>query len=145
MTEQKKISRYLRCNDNHPTMIKYRQLADLADELGISLYFESGVCIVRDRDRDSRSPDLYLQDIEDQYVFSFPYDLDYKMIYDNPIYLEDQKKKHEEYVKKKEEEILKKKAEEILRKEIEERKRLEKCEASERTLLANLKKKYESS
>lgn len=140
-----KIARILRCKDNHPTMQKYVKLAELADELGISLYFSAGRCIINDRDRDDSLPTLYLEDIEEsQSVYHFPYEFEYKMIYDNPVYLEEQKKESIERARKREIEEKRKLAETAARKAEEERRKAEELERKERALLVDLKRKYES-
>lgn len=139
-----KIARTLRCKDNHPTMQKYIKLAELAEELGISLYFSAGRCIVNDRDRDSNLPTIYLEDIEDQFVYDFPYTFEYKMIYDNPVYLEEQKKESAEKARKREIEEKRKAEEAAAKKAEEEKRKAEELECKERALLLDLKRKYES-
>ena len=96
MDEVKKISKRLFLKDTHPTMVKINKLYDLAEELGISFHFESGCCLVLDNDRDSNLPDLLLEDIEENHhVNSFPVVTEFKVVYDNPAYLAEQKRQYD--------------------------------------------------
>jgi hypothetical protein len=83
-------SRHLRLKDMHPTMQKLEKIFAFADELGISIDFsERGPAIVRDSDRDKELPPLHLCDMDnDGYPMeSFPPNLDFKVIYENPKFL----------------------------------------------------------
>ncbi len=134
----------LRCKEDHPTMQKYAKLAELAEKLGISLYFCAGKCIVNDRDRDDKLPILYLEDIEGDFVCSFPHDFEYKMIYDNPVTLEEQQRELIERTRQCEAEKARKIEETTAKQATEEKHRIEELERKEKDLLADLKRKYES-
>ncbi len=58
--------------DTHPTQIKLNKLIDLAEELGISLEFDSGYCIVTDSERPGIT--FKIEDIEgdEGSVYNFP-------------------------------------------------------------------------
>jgi hypothetical protein len=139
-----KIPQYLRLKDNHPTMIKLMKLYDLADELKIQLSFHGQTMIVEDGDRDPNLPHLRLEDLESgDAPGEWPPGCEFKVIYENPAYLEEQAKEQEEYRKKRAEEE-KARAEALARKrKEEEEKRAKEIEESERFLLAKLKAKYE--
>lgn len=144
MTTIGKIAPRLRLKDNHPTAIKIAKLCDLADELGITLSFYGQRVVVEDREREKNLPPLYLEDIEDGHWFEeFPFSTEYKLVYDNPEYIAQQKKEQEERDRKREEElrIAKERAEEVRKRE--EARRAAQIEASERKQLAELKEKYE--
>lgn len=83
--------RYLRLKDNHPTLQKLDKIFALAEELGIRIDFSShGPAQVYDNERDKSLPVLSLQDIEssDYPMDNFPPTLEFKVIYQNPAYLE---------------------------------------------------------
>ena len=74
--------------DNHPTSIKVAKLCELANELGISFHFHSGGVVVTDTARDEGSPSLHLEDIEEGHHFTgFPFETEYKLVYENPAYI----------------------------------------------------------
>lgn len=137
-------SKYLRCRDEHPTVVKLQKLFDLADELGISFEIIEQSCVVYDSERDSNLPGLQLQDIETgDFGGVFPPPLEYKLIYDNPVYLKEQQDRLEE------DRRLSKERAETLRLQFEqekianEKKKQLVIEAKERALLSELKLKYE--
>ncbi len=139
-----RISPRLRLKDNHPTAVKIAKLCDLADELGITLSFYGQRVVVEDRERDKELPPLYLEDIEDDHWFEeFPFTTEYKLVYDNPEYIAQQKKEQEERdrVRAEEARIAKERAEAKVKTENERRAREQ--EERERRLLAELKEKYE--
>lgn len=144
ITDLAKIGKTLRCRESHPTVQKYIKLSDLAEELGISLAFESGCCIVYDRDRDHNLPPILLEDIEgnDRRIHTFPYEFEYKMVYDNPEYLEAIRKDGEERNRKRQEELARKAAEEASKQAAQAKKKAEELELKERAILAELKRKY---
>lgn len=139
-----KIPQYLRLKDNHPTMIKLMKLYDLADELKIQLSFHGQTCIVEDGDRDPNLPFLRLEDLETgDSPGEWPPACEFKVTFENPAYLEQQAKEHQEYLAKQAEaEKIRKEAQARKQKEEEER-RAKELEESERKLLASLKAKYE--
>lgn len=148
----KSISRYLKLKDNHPTMIKLMKLWALADELGITISF--GSCVVlEDRDRDPALPHLLIEDVEDSGnpPKEFPFATEFKVTYDNPAHLAQQKKEledkrsAEEAERKAKEETAKLRAEAKKLEDQEKQKQLAKeKEKRERILLTELKSKYES-
>jgi hypothetical protein len=144
MTTIGKIAPRLRLKEDHPTAVKVAKLCDLADELGIGFSFYGQRVVVEDRERDSKLPPLYLEDIEDGHWFSeFPFTTEYKMVYDNPAYVEQQKKEQAERDHKRAEEARVAKEREEAKVKAEADRRARELEASERKLLATLKEKYE--
>src|SRR5574339_247322 len=144
MTVIGKIAPRLRLKDNHPTAVKIAKLCDLADELGIGLSFYGQRVVVEDRDRDKNLPPLYLEDIEDGHWFEeFPFATEYKLVYDNPEYIAQQKKEQEERdrVRAEEARVIKERTKAKAKAKAERRAR--KQEARERQQLAELKAKYE--
>lgn len=140
----KKIPERLKLKDKSSTMIKVMKLYDLAEELGIAIEFFGHAVVVSDRDRDSKLPYLYMEDIEEgHYIDQFPPSTEFKLVYDNPEYLKQRRLENVAYQaeRNKKEEAAKtlKLAEEA--KEKEER-RLANIER-EKKLLAELKAKYE--
>jgi len=143
MSTEKKIFPYLKLKDNHPTMEKLSKLYELAEELGIHISFGSHRTVVQDNDRDSKLPPLFLEDMENgEAIQEWPPVFEYKVIYDNPAYLAQQKAEQDEREKAREIERSqreeKRKAQELAEKEA--RKRAE--EQRERAELARLKAKY---
>jgi hypothetical protein len=137
----KKISPRLKLKDNHPTMVKFYKLMNLAEDLGISFAVHSSRWEVIDSDRDPNLPPLWLEDIEDglNSMGEFPPITECKMVYDNPAYLEEQKRLAEEF-----QAAQKVKKEEEQRAKDFEKARLKALqEAQEKLLLKNLKLKYE--
>ena len=139
-----KTSQYLRLKDNHPTMIKLMKLYQLADELKIHLTFHGQTLIVEDEDRDPNLPYLRLEDLESgDSPGEWPPTCEFKVIYENPAYLEEQAKEREEARQKRaEQDRLRAEAQAKKQKE-EDELRAKQLEESERFLLANLKKKDE--
>lgn len=141
-----KISKHLRLKENHQTMVKFNKLIDFAFNLGISVSYEPHCVIISDKDRDPKLPSLLLQDAEgdDYSVSSFPPDMDFKIIYDNPEYLANYDKIQEEQRRAAEEErkayLKKKDAEQKVALALLAKQK----ENAERMLLLELKQKYES-
>lgn len=143
MSTEKKLFQYLKLKDNHPTMAKLAKLYDLAEELGISISFGSHRTVVQDRDRDDKLPPLFLEELDGgETIQEWPPTFEYKVIYDNPAYLAQQKAEQDEREKARDAERVmreeKRKAQELAEKEA--RKRAE--EQRERAELARLKAKY---
>lgn len=121
-------------------MVKIDKLTAFAEELGISFTFDCGVCVVNDRD--AKLPKFFAEDLEGGEIDSFPFLFDFKVIYDNPDYLEAERKKQEEArIKYAEEQKVKAEAK---AKKLEEEKRKEemKLREAELKLLEKLKEKY---
>lgn len=144
MNEPKKIPKRLQLKDTHPTAVKLSKLMDLADKLGISISFYHERVLIEDRDRSKELPPLYVEDIEEGHWFQgFPFETEYKLVYENPEYIAQQKKEKEEDDQRRAEafrltqEKLKKEAQEFLER------RLKETELAERKQLAALKEKYE--
>lgn len=145
MTGSKKISPRLQLKDTHPTAIKIAKLCALAEELGISISFLHQRVIIQDKDRDGNLPPLFLEDIEDNHWFdSFPFETEYKLVYDNPEYLAQKKAEEAERLRLRQEELRAAKEKEERRFKEESEARAKALEARERQLLADLKEKYES-
>lgn len=140
-----KIPKILKLKNNHPTMIKFNKLCDFAEELGLSLDLGGNFIILEDRDRDDNLPMLELHDLENDTCPSIPPTMEFKIIYDNPEYLEYEKKQSEimdkERLEKNRLEKLKQDEELRIRKE----KEAKQIEDNERKQLAILKAKYENS
>jgi hypothetical protein len=141
----KKISRRLQLKDNHPTAQKLAKLCELADELGISISFYSYRTVIEDTDRDPKLPPLYLEDIETgEGMDEFPFQMEYKLVYDNPEWIAQEAREREERERARVEEAeRKRKAEEEKQRAAAEKARRTK-EQRERELLAVLKDKYEN-
>lgn len=143
MNTSKKIAPRLVLKENHPTAVKVAKLCDLADELGISLAFSHQRVLVTDVARDKNLPPLYLEDIEEGHWHeSFPFETEYKLVYENPEYLAEQKRYSDELRSRRLEEtrLLKERHEESAK--LEAQKRAKELEAAERLMLAKLKEKY---
>ncbi|CAB4196731.1 hypothetical protein UFOVP1290_251 [uncultured Caudovirales phage] len=137
------IPRRLRLTDKHPTAIKIQKLFDLADDLGITIYFSNCGTYISDRDRDQKLPDISIYDIEpDHYVNQFPPSTEFQMVYDNPEYLKQCKIENEEDNARRAEEERIKKEKELAKKAAEEAMLAAANEARERKMLADLKEKY---
>lgn len=83
-------SRYMRLRENHPTMVKLEKLFAFADELGISIAFNSnGPAHLYDKDFVDGEAPLIISDIDSPgaSMDSFPCTLDFKITYENPAYL----------------------------------------------------------
>lgn len=145
MNEPKKIARRLVLKDTHPTAVKISKLMELADELGISISFLHQRVLIKDRDRDASLPPLFLEDIEDNHWFeSFPFETEYKLVSENPEWINQQNKEHEERVAKEEEARRIQAERKLLAEKQAAEERAKALEARERRLLAELKEKYES-
>lgn len=64
---------------HHTTYQKLDKLLALADELGLTLHFQSGVCILNDVDKPNI--DFRVEDIEGSDVISFPHCTETKIVY----------------------------------------------------------------
>jgi hypothetical protein len=118
---------------------------ELADELGISISFLHQSVLIRDKDRDEKLPPLFVEDVEDNHWFeSFPFETEYKLVYENPEYLAQEKKDHDERIRLREEQerLDKEKAAQLIAEKTAGAARA--LEARERRQLAELKEKYES-
>ena len=139
------IPKRLVLKDTHPTMVKFNKLYALAEELGISISFYNHTAIVEDKDREKNLPPLHLEYVDgSDFDSSFPPVFEYKLVYDNPAYLEEQRRLLDERVAKQETERL---ATETKLKEanaLAEKKRQEQFEARERAELARLQEKYKN-
>lgn len=145
MSDKKLTTQFLRLKEKHPTAVKLSKLLALADELGIYICFDRFATIVIDKDRDEKLPPIYMEDLENgDPVKEFPAELEYRLIYENPVWAKEQQLKFEELQKKQSEEVAarkaKKEAEELERKEAAARE----TERRERALLVELKAKYEN-
>lgn len=140
-----KIHKFLRLKDTHPTMVKLNRLIDLASELGISISYSDNMVVVSDKDRDPKLPHLFLQDLDssDYPPSDFPPIFDFKIIYDNPEYLENCDKIQKEECRKADE------ARKVWQEKVaaEQREAIallaKQKENEERLLLTQLKEKYE--
>jgi hypothetical protein len=141
---EKKLAERLRLTDNNPTAVKLQKLFALADELGISLAYGQQTVRVFDNDRDSKLPTLFMEDIEDHHWFEeFPPTTEYKLVYDNPLFIEQRRKEYEERDRKREEEARLEREKRAAREKADVEKRAREQEARERKLLSDLKSKYE--
>lgn len=65
--------------DNHPVVQKFNELMDTAHKLGLSLYFESGVCILHVEGDQTK---YRIEDIEDpDHNNEFPPVMDFKITF----------------------------------------------------------------
>lgn len=143
MTAEKKISQYLKLKDNHPTMVKLAKLAEVAEDLGISISFGHYQAHVHDRDRDESLPPLVMEELDGgEAIGEWPPIFEYKVIYDNPAYLAQQKAEREEYDRKRKEEEDKRESERKAKEDAEKARRAKAEEQRERAELARLKAKY---
>jgi hypothetical protein len=145
MSEPKKLSRRLVLKETHPTAVKISKLMDLADELGISISFFHQRVLIKDKDRDDNLPPLFLEDIEEGHWFeSFPFETEYKLVYVNPEFLAQEKRENEERIKIRyeQERLDKEKAAQLIAEKTAAAARA--LEVRERSILAELKEKYES-
>lgn len=132
--------------DNHPTMIRFNKLCQVADELGLRISFHGQAMVLEDLHRENLPP-LMIEDIEEDHTHTwcadFPPGTEVKLVYDNPVYLEEKRKEQEERDRKYHEE-QRLAQEKRLAAEEAERKRVEReTEAQDRKLFAELKAKYE--
>jgi hypothetical protein len=145
MNEPKKIARRLVLKETHPTAIKVAKLCDLASELGISLSFYRGRVLIEDSSRDKNLPPLYLEDIEEEHHFEgFPFETEYKLVYENPEWIAQEEKEHKERLVKEEENRRLEAERKQLAEQQAAEERAKALEARERRMLAELKEKYES-
>src|SRR3954465_5723817 len=93
---------YLRLKDNHPTMIKLAKLCDVADELGLNITYYGHRAMLRDSEWPGTL--LYIDDIENDSISEFPFTTEYKLTYENPAWLEEQRIEDEKQTAKREEE-----------------------------------------
>lgn len=143
MNSPKKIARRLVLRENHTTAIKITKLCDLANELKISISFYNQRVIVEDEDRDKNLPTLYLEDIEEgQWFEDFPFQSEYKLVYDNPEYLAQQKAEQEELDRERAEDFRIAKEQEEIRARTEAEEKAKALKARELRILAELKEKY---
>ena len=70
-----------RLKPHHKTYIKFQQLTEKAEELGLTLCFIGDVCLLRDADQPGI--DFRVEDIEQDYtsVGSFPHGTEVKIVY----------------------------------------------------------------
>lgn len=140
---EKKIFQYLKLKDNHPTMVKLAKLADLAEELGISISFSNYYAQVHDRDRDDSLPPLRMEELDGgEAVGEWPPIFEYKVIYENPAYLAQQEAERKERDQKRKEEEAKRESERKAKEEADRLARERAVEQKERAELARLKAKY---
>jgi hypothetical protein len=124
-------------------MIKVNKLYDLATELGISISWLGHCTIIEDNERDRSLPNIRLEDIEsNDQVGEWPPATEFKLVYDNPAYLAEQKREYDERCKQQA------KAAELRKKEQKEAeakckaKELKEKEEAERKLYLKLKAQY---
>src|ERR1700722_18202390 len=92
----KNASQWMRLRDNHPTMIKLSKLWDLAEELGITISFMGQATIVDDEDQEQS---FRMEDAESgDPVGEFPVAFEYKLIYENPVYLKEKEDEYQAYL-----------------------------------------------
>lgn len=143
-TEPKKISKRLVLNDNHPTAIKVMKLMDLADQLGLTISFSGQRVMIQDTDRDPNLPILYCEDIEGEghWFEEFPFTTEYRLVYNNPKYIEQEKLEYETRRKAEQEAVRIENERIAAKKKEEEALRALAIEHKERQQLADLKAKY---
>lgn len=144
--EDKNVPRYLRLKAEHPTLVKFQKLADLADELGLVISIDGGQMVIYDRDKPYVV--FNVKDIEqtswEKSFISFPPSTEFFIKYENPEYIRLEKIKHEQYKAKQKEKEEQAKAAKLLAEQQEEKDRMKALEEKERKILAELKAKYES-
>jgi hypothetical protein len=148
------IARRLILKDNHPTMVKLDKLFGLAEELGLSFSFHHYGTSVHDSERDSNLPELIMLDADhqqDEGVMDFPPTLEFKLVYDNPAYLAEQKRLNYELVranlekKRLEDEAWAKKlAQEKELERIKQERLAQEKEIADRALYLELKARFET-
>jgi hypothetical protein len=131
---------YLRLKENHPLLVKIETIFALMEEYGLSFTMNGNQCFVTS-EKDNYS-NIQIQDIEYNDCGNLPPTMEYKVICDNPKYLEE---REAEIAAGREQRRLK----EVAEKEERDRKlkeaeikRLRDIETSERYMLNLLKKKY---
>ena len=84
-------SRFLKLKGEHPTLLKIEKIFALMEELGISFDFSNCGMTLTDSKQDKFSF-FYIKDLEsdDQVLDSLPLVFEYKVLADNPKYLEEQ-------------------------------------------------------
>lgn len=139
----KKLSQYLRLKDKHPTMVKLAKLANYAEKLGISLSFGHYHAYVEDRDRDKSLPPLIMKDLEDgEMGAEWPPIFEYKVVFENPEYIAQQKAEQEERDKKRAAEEVERKAKREAEEKAARAAIAAELEKRERAELVRLKAKY---
>jgi hypothetical protein len=139
MSNDKKIPEYMRLKDTHSTMVKLDKLAAFAEELGISLNFFQQATFIQDNGLPQDHPQLRLEDTDNgEAISEWPPVFEYKVIFENPAYLADQKIKHEEYVKREAE----RERERLAKAKAEKEAHALQVEKAERAELARLQKKF---
>lgn len=74
------MSKQFRLKPHHSTYIKFQQLTEKAEELGLTLSFIGDVCILTDADKPGI--DFRVEDIEENTsVGSFPHGTEIKIVY----------------------------------------------------------------
>ena len=98
-------TKYLALKPNHPTMVKLSKLANLARELGITIYWNNRTMCVADTSRSEELPPLLIEYRDPQeFVGEFPPTFDYRVIFDNPEVLKRQELREQEFRQQKLEE-----------------------------------------
>ena len=139
MIDKKKISEYMRLKDKHPTMVKLDKLAAFAEELGISLNFFQQATFIQDNSLHKDHPQLRLEDTDSgEAISEWPPVFEYKVIFENPVYLAKQRADHEEYVKREAE----RERERLAKAKAEKEAHALQVEKAERAELARLQKKF---
>ena len=123
-------------------MIKINKLYELADELGIRILFEGYQVLIVDGESNINS--FRIEDVDNprENLSSFPPNLEFRVVCDNPEYVKLKEQEYEAWIKRRNEERLaeeEKKKQEALE---GERIRREKLEQRERAQYEELKKKY---
>jgi hypothetical protein len=136
------IPRQLRYKDNHPTMVKFDKICQLADELGIHLSFDGRSTTIEDRD--NKTPTyVFLEDIEtDDCVNDFPPSLEFKMVRENPEFRAEQERLAEDHRKERDAREKKEREAAFAAEKARAEKAAKELEAKERRQLAELRKKY---
>jgi hypothetical protein len=74
------MSKQFKLKEHHTTYIKFQQLVEKAEELGLTLSFIGDVCILTDEEKPGI--DFRVEDIEDNTsVGSFPHGTEIKIVY----------------------------------------------------------------
>lgn len=134
-------AQYLRLRDTHPTMIKLEKLNQVADELGLSFSFYQNSC--RLSDKDLPDVDIRICDLESNDGPSwFPFEIEYKCLVDNPVYLQECKERAEADAILRAEKQAEKERLENEKKEKSERERMARERQQEIAQLLKLKEKY---
>jgi len=141
----KEVPQYFRLKADHPTLIKFEKLADLADELGLVISIDGGQMVIYDRDKPYS---FNVRDIEqtswEKSFTSFPPCTEYFIKYENPEHIKLEKIKLEQWKAEQKEIEDKEKAAKIEAERKQEEERIKAIEEKERKMLSELKAKYES-